>query len=325
MAGGSTQQNTALVTGLKIQLLGGFSIQDCDVPLAGVGAARLQSLLAYLLLKRGEPQQRQHLAFLFWPDTTDAQAQTNLRTLVHRLRRVLPNAERFLKVDGHALLWRADAPCWLDIAAFEAAAREDTPLTALREAIALYRGDLLPGCYDEWIEPERERLRRRFAQAAERACHLLEMQRDYPAAIDVAQRLIHHDPLNEESFRRLMRLQALAGDRAGALRAYRTCEAALKRELGVEPEPATRELYQRLAKGDAPDAAHLERPEADAIAFIGRAAEWEHLQRAWRETLAGSARLVLIAGDAGIGKTRLSEEFAGWVERQGYATARGRA
>jgi DNA-binding SARP family transcriptional activator len=310
---------------LKIQLLGGFSLVAADsVP--GVNTGRLQSLLAYLLIHRALPQQRHRLAFLFWPDTPEAQAHTNLRTLVHRLRRALPHCDRYLQVDGHTVLWRADAPCTLDVQEFEAAAREGASLPLLRQAIALYRGDLLPGIYEEWVEPERERLRQLFLRALDRAGECLESQRDYRGALEYVQRRVRHDPLDEDGYRRLMRLHALAGDRAGALRAYRQCVSALEEELGVEPSPATCEAYERLLETSAPGAASpVERTAETGFPLVGREGEWQRLQRAWSAALAGTPRLAVLAGEAGIGKTRLAGEFAAWAERQGFRTVWGRA
>jgi DNA-binding SARP family transcriptional activator len=309
----------------EIRLLGGFGVVTAD-PVRGLNAGRLQSLLAYLLLHRGAPQQRQHLAFLFWPDTQEAQAHSNLRTLVHRLRRALPQAERFLEVDGDTLLWRADAPCTLDVAEFEAAAGEDASLPQLRRAIALYRGALLPGCYEEWIEPERERLRHLFAIALERAAECLEAQRDYRGALEYARQTVRHNPLDEEGYRRVMRLHALTGDRAGALRMYKQCASTLQSELGVQPDAATRDAYTRLLGTGATDTIALSVESTNAgLPMVGRDEEWQQLQRAWSAALAGTPQLAVLAGGAGIGKTRLAEEFAAWAERQGFHVARGHA
>ncbi len=104
---------------LYVQLLGDFRLMYGDMPVAGINQTRLQSLLAYLVLHRGAPQARHHLAFLFWPDSTEAQARTNLRKALLRLRRALPDADRFWLVGGTTLQWRPDAPFWLDVADFE--------------------------------------------------------------------------------------------------------------------------------------------------------------------------------------------------------------
>ena len=88
---------------LSISLLGDFCIRHDDVPVTDLDTPRLQSLLAYLLLHRDAPQPRAHMAFLFWPDTTEAQARTNLRYLLHHLRRALPNADSYLATSVQTL------------------------------------------------------------------------------------------------------------------------------------------------------------------------------------------------------------------------------
>jgi DNA-binding SARP family transcriptional activator/tetratricopeptide (TPR) repeat protein len=307
---------------LDVRLLGDFSAEHGGVPLPALRTGRIQSLLTLLLLRRGVPQQRKALAFLFWPETTDAQAQTNLRTVVHRLRNALPDADRLLRVDRNSVLWLPDAPCRLDVAAFEAGTAEGAPLPALIAALELYRGELLPGCYDDWIVPDRERLAGRFRRACADACARLEEAREYAAALAVARRAARAQPLDEEWARRLMRLHALAGDRAAALRAYAACEAALAAELGVEPEAETRAVRDRLADGEA---VPVLTGGGAATDLVGRRDEWLALQHAWERALAGPSRLVLLTGEAGIGKTRLAEEFAARLARQGFTAAIGRA
>ena len=218
-----------------------------------LGSARAESLLAYLLLHREAPQTRQRLAFLLWPDSSEPQARTNLRHLLHVLRRALPDADRFLEVTPLTLRWREDAPCWLDVAAFEDAVtraeRAEAPdgrVAALREAAGLYGGDLLESGYDEWLLEERERLRRRYLEALERLAELLEAEREHARAIGYAERLLREDPLREATYRLLMRLHDARGDRARALRTYHACAATLERELSVEPAAVTRRAYAAL-------------------------------------------------------------------------------
>jgi DNA-binding SARP family transcriptional activator len=156
---------------LYIRLLGDFSFIYDAQQVTGLNSMRLQSLLTYLVIHRDVPQQRQRLAFLFWPDTTEAQARNNLRQLLHQLRQAFPPVEQFLSADTHLLHWHPIAPFYLDVAEFEQALSLTDAATrqhdqhvlqvALEQADNLYRGDLLPGCYDEWILPERERLRQR--------------------------------------------------------------------------------------------------------------------------------------------------------------------
>ena len=135
---------------LHIQLLGEFNVAIDGVSVSGLNSARIQSLLAYLLVNRAVPQSRQQLAFLFWPETSDSQAQTNLRQLLHTLRRRLPAVADALLVDERTIRWHADAPLHLDVAEFEAALARakqmvgNERLIALEEAAAVYRGALVP-------------------------------------------------------------------------------------------------------------------------------------------------------------------------------------
>jgi DNA-binding SARP family transcriptional activator len=104
---------------LSIRLLGGLQIANGQEPATNLERARLQDLLAYLLLHHGRPIPRQQLAFFFWPDSTEKQALTNRRNLWSGLRRALPAADRCLAADEMAVQRRADAPCRLDVAVFE--------------------------------------------------------------------------------------------------------------------------------------------------------------------------------------------------------------
>ena len=169
---------------LDVHLLGSFRLTWGDQPVASFAQARLQYLLAYLLLHPRIPISRRQLAFTFWPDTPDEQSLSNLRTLLHRLRDALPDSQRFLEIDRHAITWRGDAGCVSDVAEFEAAltraahdAQPAATIAALQAAVDAYGGDLLPDCYDEWIIPQRERLRQAFHQALERLIALQEDQR----------------------------------------------------------------------------------------------------------------------------------------------------
>src|SRR5213596_3748765 len=272
---------------LHLRLLGDFNLLYADQQVTSLNTTRLRSLFAYLVLHRDVPQQRQHLAFLFWPDATEAQARNNLRQLLHQLRQAFPDVEHFLSADTHMLHWHPVTPCHLDVAEFQqaltladAATRQHDQhalQAALEQADSLYRGELLPGCYDEWILPERERLRQRHLQALEQLLRLFEGQGDNVTAIRYAQRLIGLDPLSEDLYRRLMRLFALNNDRASALRVYHNCVTTLQREMGVDPDPATREAYERLMQQETPTIqpiVHQPLPAATPT-IIGRAREWE--------------------------------------------------
>src|SRR5713101_2159317 len=322
---------------LHIRLLGDFSLFYNDRQVTSLNTTRLQSLLAYLVLHRDVPQHRQHLAFLFWPDATEAQARNNLRQLLHQLRQALPAVEHFLSADKHMLHWHSVTPFHLDVAEFEqtltlvdaATQRNDQHAlqAALEQADNLYRGELLPGCYDEWILPERDRFRQRHLQVLEHLLRLFEGQGDHVTAIRYAQRLLALDPLSEDLYRHLMRLFALNNDRASALHVYHTCVTTLQRELGVDPGPATREAYERLMQHETP--VIPTRAQQTLLAatptLIGRKQEWEALQEVWHAASTGEPRFVLVTGEAGIGKSRLAEEFLLWASQQGAVTAKTRS
>lgn len=192
---------------LHIKLLGAFCLRWGDQPVADFEQARLQHLLAYLVLHRSAPISRQRLAFLFWPDSTDHQALKNLRTLLTRLRHALPDADHFIDVTAQTIQWRLDAPFALDVADFETVAARATAaqeggdytgsVNALTAAVAGYTGELLPDCYDDWILPLRERYHQTCGQALERLVLLLEEHREYGSAIPYARRFLNHDPLHE--------------------------------------------------------------------------------------------------------------------------------
>jgi DNA-binding SARP family transcriptional activator len=315
---------------LEIRLLGDFVLRQDGRTVNGLDASRLQALLAYLLLHRDAPQLRHYLAFVFWPDSDESQARTNLRNLLHRLRQAWPEADAFLTIETKSISWRPNARLRLDTAEFlravDAAQAATSPVEALplwQDAIDLYRGDLLPGCYDDWIEPERTRLHQLFLQALAAAVQLAVEAQDDALAIQLNRQLIEADPLRETAYRQLMNLYARQGDRAAALRVYHRCVALLRQELAVDPSPATQEVHQRLLVPSGAGPARSLPAAPIATALIGRHFEWEQLHAFWQQTAAGEqpASLALISGEAGIGKSKLAEEFVTSVRRQNGTTA----
>jgi DNA-binding SARP family transcriptional activator len=311
---------------LHIHLLGDFQLEYAGQAVTGLNTPRLQSLLAYLVLHRHAPQLRQHLAFLFWPNTSEAQALTNLRNLLHKLSHGLPEPGHFLLIDNQTVQWRPDAPFTLDSANFEAALAQATTRADFEAAVKCYRGALLPSCYDEWIIPERQHLQRRLMDALVQLVGLLESERNYRAAIDYAQRLLECDPLDETTYCTLMRLHAANGDRAGMLRIYQRCTEILHEELAAAPAASTQELYQRLLATEERPPSHPETAFRQATRqaqppLVGRTGEWKTLQDAWYRAASGRPHALLLSGEAGIGKTRLAEELLAWVGRQGNPTA----
>lgn len=295
---------------LNIQLLGGVRLVWNNTPLTNFHSPRLQSLLTYLILHRELPQSRQHLAFLFFPDSAETQARTNLRNLLHLLHHALPVPEQFLDGDAQTVWWRADAPCTIDVSGFEAALAQAATAQDWQKTVDLYRGDLMPGCYDDWIVPERERLRQEYVEALERLVICHEQGKDFFAARKYAQQLLTYDPLREETYRHLMQLAALSGDRASVARYYNQCVNVLARELSVEPSAETQATYQTALQRTLETRAESKMPHAQTrrhnsplqlTSLIGRTEDVCSVSDAVLKH-----RLVTLVGAGGVGKTRLA-------------------
>jgi DNA-binding SARP family transcriptional activator/tetratricopeptide (TPR) repeat protein len=309
---------------LRIELLGGFRVVAGKRSAGLALTTRQQHLLAYLALHSPAPVARHQVAGHLWPESTDAQALTNLRRELHHLRHALPEIEPLLDAGSRTLSWSAARPPVLDVADFDRAVNQGLQgkRDALEEAAGLYRGDLVPDCADQWIRPERERLRRRFVESLTRLIELLVADRAFGPAIEQAQRLLRVDTLHEGTWRTLMRCHAKRGERAFALHVYQRCALVLKRELGVQPSAETRLIYRELLEHDDADAVAA-LPAARTITYplIGRQPEWTTLLQTWHAALAGRGRLLLIRGEAGIGKTRLAEELIDWTVARGNRSA----
>jgi DNA-binding SARP family transcriptional activator/tetratricopeptide (TPR) repeat protein len=303
---------------LEISLLGSFLLKWRNETIQAMNSPRLQALLAYLLLNRDKPLSRRQVAFQFWPDTSEAQAFANLRTLLTLLHRALPEAGRFIIAGRRTLQWQTGSPFQLDVADFERALAAGK----LEQAVNVYSGDLLPDCYDDWIQPERERLRQDFGRALEKVIQAREEARDYEAAICYAQTYLQHDRLRESTYGHLMRLHALQGSRSQVARIFQECALTLERELGVEPSATTFEMYEQFLRlGQRPPrvcGGHNDLP------LVGREREWQYLLARWREAAAGNTGMTLLLGEAGIGKTRFLEECHEWAYRQGITAAYAR-
>ena len=322
---------------LHVNLLGDFGIRYGDAPVDSLHAARLQSLLAYLILNSDSLVQRQHLAFQFWPDSPEAHARNSLRQLLFQLRGALPEPDRFLVVDGSVLRWRRDPGQVVDALLFREglraarAAEESADLDAARQslerAIVHYRGDLLPSCYEEWIQPERETLQQLSRAAHRRLAQLQEQARAYAAALETAQAIRRLDPLEEDAYAQQIRLHALMHDPAGARRVYQAAIETFARELGSPPGESVERAYalsQRPAQV-ADDLAESRLPAVAPATLIGRESEWHVLRSTWARAAKGRPTMLLVTGEAGIGKSRLVEELYVWVNQQGAATARTRS
>ncbi|HEY3938077.1 MAG TPA: AAA family ATPase [Bryobacteraceae bacterium] len=331
---------------MRISLFGNLRISVAGRPVAAVNTNRLHSLIGYLVLHAGTPQPRERLAFLLWPASTESQARTNLRQLLHNLKRALPAECNSLVTDHFAVRWREDTSCTVDTADFQAALadaataqmeRDETrEIRALSIAAQLYEDDLLPALYDDWLTPLREEYRKRLSHALQRLATLCEARQEYPAAIAWTGRLVALDPLCEAHHQSLIRLHAANDDRASALRAYHQCMRVLRRELGIEPGAATQELFQRILKAEhgasrqpaagssGSSAAKAGSPLQKVGVLVGREREWRQLASAWQSAVENGPRVALISGEPGIGKTRLADELYQSCVRRGNSAARAR-
>lgn len=311
---------------LHIQMLGDFSIKVDEDPLTTVNKPRLQSLLTYLIIHRDAPQFRYHLANILWPESSESQAHTNLRNLVHLLRRALPDGDRLILATNQTLQWNPEIPVQVDVIEFQSwlsGNMRAISLENLEAAFHWYRGDLLTCCYDEWINSERANLRHLFLNLLSELCKRYENLRRYPEAITCTQHLIELEPLQKDGYLILMRLYALLGDAPLVQKTYRDYANHLKRELGTEPEADIRELYTQMTQGGkkTPTAAKSNSSTHDTIPLVGRTAEWQVMQTRWKIAAGGNPGVLILSGEAGIGKTRLAEELVNWAAKQGIRTA----
>jgi DNA-binding SARP family transcriptional activator len=328
---------------LQLTLLGGFRARIGTGPTLALPTKKGQALLAYLALPAGRAHPRDKLATLLWGDSPEAAARTSLRQALFALRRALPPGG--IRADGAAVALDP-AAVEVDVAAFQRGIAEGTP-AALEAALPAYRGDLLAGLsvegaagFEEWLLGERERLRE---LALDGLAKLLAHQRaagETEAAIQTGLTLLTLDPLQEPVHRTLMRLYRDAGRRGAALRQYQQCVEILQRELGIEPEAETKQLYQEILRQRPGPAAvgELERTGPSAplmvatrrarvadMPLIGRAPELARLRDALEQACAGRGGVVAVLGEAGIGKTRLVDELVAAAEAQETRVLLGRA
>jgi DNA-binding SARP family transcriptional activator len=318
------------------------------------------ALMAYLAVS-GESHSRDALATLLWPDYDQTHARGALRRTLSALNKAL--AGEWLEVDRESIGLNPNVPIWLDVAEFQGrlkscrshnhpseAACADC-LAALTEAVALYRDDFLAGFtlrdspdFDEWQYFQTESLRRELAGALESLVRCHTLRHEFEPAIAFARRWLALDSLHEQAHRELMRLYAWAGQRGAALRQYRECVRILDQELGVPPLDETTQLYtaiqeNRLSPPPTTTARETSVPSVSLpetvppapaarsrqfdYPLVGRAAEWSALLEAYAASYA-NGHLIVLQGEAGIGKTRLAEEYLGYAQTQGAITITAR-
>jgi DNA-binding SARP family transcriptional activator len=325
-------------------------------------AKKQLALLCYLAAEDGRRHQRRGLAELLWPRSDERHARTDLRSVLSRLRQSLEDDGRLLLIDGD-LLGVEPTQVELDTEALETAVslarRETSPAGAssaaaaavgrreligrLRGDLGFYRGEFMEGFsiedapeFELWVEGERTKWRALFGELCERLSRLEAEEGLIAEAIATARLWARHAPLEEAAHRRLMELLSSVGESERALLAYENFKNALGRELGMEPSPPLQELAARLHEEvqeraslgtslarfseDAPTTglpSYLEAP------LVGRQEEFGALVSEYQAVSMGQTRAVAILGEAGIGKTRLAEEFLGWARASGADVLKG--
>ena len=238
---------------LEVRLLGQFDVRRDGRPVE-IASRPAQSLLAYLLLNAGAPHRREKLAGLFWPDAAEANARSNLRHALWRLRKALgsPPDPDYFQADDFTVTFDAQAGLWLDTARLDQELDKSRSTDDLISTVALYRGELLPGSYDDWIVLERERLHAVFERRMQVLMdRLVEAQR-WVEVLEWGERWIALGRTPEPAYRSLMVAHGALGDVSSVAAVYQRCVEALQRELGVEPSEQTRALYERLSTGAKP-------------------------------------------------------------------------
>ena len=323
---------------LQFHLLGQTKLVSPGGDVSATSASRSIELLAYLVLHAGELVPRQYLAGIFWPDSTGSQSLTNLRRELHQLKGLLGSTSCLAAHDG-ALGWRDGPECQADVREF--AVERDAAANALelgdtgnflshaQQGISLYRGELMPGDYADWVLEARDNLRTDFVRLCDGAAAAWLASGDLDRAAAVARRRIHAEPLEEIGYRELIRVQAAQGDRAAAMHTFHECSGILEQQLGIGPDAATVKLAHDLlghrrsgARREAPPAGchsartatlpgtrdvpadqpartsdHL-RPRRRGLWLSGHLADRQHSSAAGR---AGNTRLALLEN---VGKRR---------------------
>lgn len=322
---------------LHVTLLGEQVISDDVTGRVRTRSSRSIALLAYLATHAGSPQPRQHIAGLFWPESTDAQALTNLRRELHQLRQVIDNDPSLL-VEPASLTWRDCDSCRVDARVFDDERRaalgadvlgdDGALLTHARKALDAYAGELLPGIHDDWVLDARSQLARQCVDLCDLVSTAGARSGELSIAVEGARRRVRLEPLEEIGYRTLMGLQAELGDRAGAISTYHHCASVLERELGIDPDEQTRGLLQRLLDPDAGSSGPYTalspstlRAGVASARLIGREPELGRLLSTWRSAADGHPQLALVSGEAGVGKTRLVAEVAAAARAQGAVVA----
>ena len=272
--------------------------EPLGVPVKGLALAGI------LAANHARPVSREWLAQTLWPDAEPADARANLRRHLHLLSKTL-GEDAFLLTRQNAQ-WNAASALTVDAIEFDRLIAVEP-----QKAVLFYAGEFCEGVAEEALDPMRSRFRTRF----ERTLHDLRASAqnagDEPAMLQWLERLLAHDPLDEQTAREIIAARLRTGDRAGAMREYQALAARLRTQLGVEPEPETAALWERLlAPAQKPLTPNNLRPAPTS--FVGRETELAQIAAA-----AAPGVLLTLAGAGGIGKSRLALRYC-WSSLSQY-------
>jgi DNA-binding SARP family transcriptional activator/tetratricopeptide (TPR) repeat protein len=302
---------------LAVRVLSDFGVDGMEPQSLGSRKARLA--LHLLALAGGQVVTSAALEDALWGDAPPAKPDEQIAVLVSRLRSVL-GRDRIEHRD-HGYLLNFD---WLDAAELTGLTEEMDrrrraghavgAAAAARVALSLIRGDgpaPLPGGWAELKRADLERLIRRARQVA--ATALLDAG-DWMAAADAAATAMEHDPYDEAALRVLLRAQVMGGRVAAALAAYASTREHLADELGTDPSPETQSLQLAILRGELAPSGPV--PAPASLGLVGRNDELGYLDAVAMRARAGAVEVVVIDGEAGIGKTTL---LRSWADRRAAA------
>jgi DNA-binding SARP family transcriptional activator len=332
------QAGSTRAVGVQLLLLGTPEVRRDGQP-QRLRIAKALALLGYLAASV-QPQPRDRLMALLWPESSAAAARKNLRNTLWSIR--TPLGDVVVEQDG-LLALHPTVSSDVGLLLAHAPAAPDAPLSRALEEQALvaallvqYRGPLLDSLiitgapeFELWLLETREQLQQRFLRLVGGLMARAQAAQDWSQVLALGERALAVDPLLEEVYRALMTAHVARGEPANALRRYTQLRGALERELGVAPAMATEALRQALIERGGTAPAPEARPRLHALLplpFIGRVQERRLLDRALAAARAGGAQGVLLAGEPGVGKSRLWQAWSAELgERQALMELRGAA
>jgi DNA-binding SARP family transcriptional activator len=322
------------------RILGSLEVEDGGRRV-DVGGARQRALLTILLLHRGEPVTAERLIEELYEGEPPPTAAKSLHAHVSRLRKALGPGDRLrTEAGGYALRvepGELDAERFASLIAEARTVLRDDPeaaLAGLDRALALWRGPPFGDLgYANFAQAERAGLEELHLSCQEERIEArLELGRHLELLPEL-ERLVAENPLRERLRGQQMLGLYRSGRQAEALHTYQDARQTLIGELGLEPGPALQGLERSILNHDAAldlpraGSAPMGTPPAGRLAagvFVGRGAELAALEAALLDAEAGRGRLVMLAGEAGIGKSRLADELASEAKRRGVQIAWGR-